>query len=391
VTTVVSIGAGAMGAVAARTAAAQPAVRQLVVADLVASRAEQLASAIAGRGAAVTAAQADVLDPVALRALLADADAVINTSGPFSRMGTAVLSAAIATGTHYLDICDDPQPTQDMLALDQPARDAGVIAVVGIGASPGISNLLAARAARGMDTIDALYTAWPVDVPADRVLDPAELTGADGKPSAAIVHWLEQLHGRIPVVEGGALVQRPPLRAVTLDTPGGLHGTGYTVGHPEPVTLHGVLPVTGEAACLMMIQPRTAGYLMALSAALDAGRLDLAAAARAVVTPRLRYLLPGLLRGRRLRGHGSLPPFFAYAAGHQDGQPVTRIVQAGGDASMAEATGVPLGFALGQVLDGIITAPGVHPPEAVVDGDRLIAALLASDTGTWTLDEATSP
>ncbi|GAA5108266.1 hypothetical protein [Haloechinothrix salitolerans] len=71
-----------------------------------------------------------------------------------------MLSAAIATTTNYLDICDDWEPTLQMLELDGAARAAGVTAVIGMGASPGSSNLLALLAMNQCDTVDRVYTAW---------------------------------------------------------------------------------------------------------------------------------------------------------------------------------------------------------------------------------------
>ena len=57
-----------------------------------------------------------------------------------------MLRAAIRAGCHYVDVCDDWEPTLEMLALDTEARAAGVTAVIGLGASPGITNLLAVQA-----------------------------------------------------------------------------------------------------------------------------------------------------------------------------------------------------------------------------------------------------
>ena len=56
--------------------------------------------------------------------------------------------AAIEAGAHYLDICDDWEPTLDMLELGERARARGVTAVIGMGASPGLTNLLAMKAGK---------------------------------------------------------------------------------------------------------------------------------------------------------------------------------------------------------------------------------------------------
>jgi len=60
----------------------------------------------------------------------------------------------LGAGVHYLDINDDWESTEAMLAMDAAARGRGVTAVIGMGASPGISNLLARHAMRRLDLVD---------------------------------------------------------------------------------------------------------------------------------------------------------------------------------------------------------------------------------------------
>ncbi|MET8544511.1 saccharopine dehydrogenase NADP-binding domain-containing protein [Kitasatospora sp. NPDC004799] len=386
-------GAGAMGRVAARVAAALPGVHELVVADRDLDAARRTAAALAaGAPVPVRAARVDVTDGAGLHAALAEADAVLNTVGPYYRYGLDVLRAAIRTGTHYLDICDDWEPTAAMLELDGEARAAGVRAVLGTGASPGVSNLLAARAAARLDTLTDLYTAWPVDVGPEAGSPPADTPPRDpgGAPSAAAVHWMQQISGTVAAVEGGRLVRRPPLRPVVLDLPGGHRGTAYTVGHPEPVTLHRSLRPGGDAADLMVVRAGTAAYLDVLRDDLDAGRLTNETAAADLDRPTVRRTLRAAARAARFRGPGTLPPFFAAATGIRDGRPAAVLVHLRGAdgllADMAEATGVPAGLGLAQVLDGTV-GPGVHPPEAVIDGGRFFAELARECPGVEVVEE----
>ena len=78
----------------------------------------------------------DVSDRAALHSAMDGMDLAVNTCGPFFRFGVPILQAAIANGCHYLDICDDWEPTVAMLQLDQAAKTAGICATVGLGASP---------------------------------------------------------------------------------------------------------------------------------------------------------------------------------------------------------------------------------------------------------------
>jgi saccharopine dehydrogenase-like NADP-dependent oxidoreductase len=115
----------------------------------------------------------------------------------------------------YVDICDDPEPTLAMFELDQRAQEAGVGALIGMGASPGLSNLLAARAARHLDSVTDCYTVWPLDVrsPGQHGATMDEARDANGRPSAAAIHLMEQISGAIGVVEQGRRQHRAPLEA----------------------------------------------------------------------------------------------------------------------------------------------------------------------------------
>ncbi|ANW17113.1 saccharopine dehydrogenase family protein [Streptomyces clavuligerus] len=375
-------GPGAMGAVAVRVAAGLPGVTEIVVADRRMDTTEALVRRLAGRGAPMRPLCVDVTDEAALRAAMEQADIVLNTVGPYYRFGMAVLRAALTTRTHYLDICDDWEPTQRMLELDGAARATGVCAVVGMGASPGVSNLLAARAVDHLDQVRDLYTAWPVDVSGRSAGDDGQLLDAQGGPSAAAVHWMEQISGEVAVVSEGRLVRRRPLRPVTLTVSAEHSGTAYTVGHPEPVTLHRSFRPGGEAANLMVVTPGTAAYLDVLRRDIDAGRLTNERAAADLAGPSLFRTLCAAMGALTRKGPGSLPPFFAAATGTRDGRSVTvlaRLAETPGAASliedMAEATGIPLALGLAQLLDGSRVRPGVHPPETVIDAERFFADL----------------
>ncbi|APA97818.1 saccharopine dehydrogenase family protein [Nocardia seriolae] len=382
-------GPGAMGAVAVRTAARLPGIDEIVVADRDLDAAQRLAAELSATDPAVSARRVDVDDASALRDSMRDADVVLNTVGPYYRFGLTVLRAAIDTGTHYLDLCDDWEPTLRMLELDSAARKAGVCAVVGMGASPGVSNLLAVTAARELDSVENLYTAWPVDVPAGHS-ESLELTGTGGQPPAALVHWMEQISGTIAVVRHGRIAHEAPLRPVALALPGDRRGTGYTVGHPEPVTLQRTLLPSGEAANLMIVTPGTVAFLDVLRRDIDSGKLRNESAALELVKPGLRRGIRSLVGAGRFPGPGTLPPFFAAVRGSKDGRARVVLAQLA-DApglplfidDMSRATGIPLALGLAQLADGTARRPGVHPPESVIDPDRFFRDLRPhlGDTG----------
>ncbi|WP_282783122.1 saccharopine dehydrogenase NADP-binding domain-containing protein [Nocardia sp. CC201C] len=376
-------GPGAMGAAAVHTAVTLPDIDEIVIADRDLAAARRLANRLAHAPMSIRAIEVDVTDDERLRRALSAADVVLNTVGPYYRFGPAVLRAAIATGTHYLDICDDWEPTERLLELDHEARDQGVCAIIGMGASPGMSNLLAAVAATELETVRDVYTAWPVDMDAE---DKDLLLPPGGSPAAAAVHWMQQSSGTIRVVEAGRLTDRRPLAATALRLPGGRRGTAYTVGHPEPITLRHSLNASGDAATLMVVTPWTLAYLEVLRRDIDGGRLTNDTAALALAEPTLSRLLRSVPIALRTKGPGTLPSFFAAVTGRAHGRERTVLAYLNtsppptdpargllGD--MARATGIPLALGMSQLVDGSALRPGVHPPETIIDPVRFFADL----------------
>ena len=372
--TVVVLGAaGGMGRMAANVASSYADLGELVLADIDVAAAERVVAELTPAARTrLCAARVDVTDGAALRALLADAQVVLNTTGPFYRFGTAVLQAAIASRCHYLDICDDWEPTIELLALSGTAAEAGILAIIGLGASPGVSNLLARLACERLDRVDDLYTAWPIDAGAgDFALDDESVVGAGA--SAAIVHWMQQISGTIDVVETGQRVSRSPLAPVTIDYPGLGRGTAYTVGHPEPITLREPMNVHGSSANLMLLKRSTAAYLDLIRNDLDAGKLSHEDAAAEITNQRTTRIARAMIGALGRKGAGALPGFFAFARGQRDGRSLRIGVHLHAmPADMAGATSVPLALGLRQLLDGRLDATGAHPPESVID----VASLL---------------
>ena len=76
----------------------------------------------------------DIDDAAALEAALKGVSLVVHTAGPFQRKDTcSVLEAAIATGTPYMDVCDDTEHSQRLRAYSDKAKAAGVPAITTAG------------------------------------------------------------------------------------------------------------------------------------------------------------------------------------------------------------------------------------------------------------------
>jgi saccharopine dehydrogenase-like NADP-dependent oxidoreductase len=149
-------GAGAMGRWTVRDLTESEGVGEVVVADLDGSKAREAAGWAAARSgsngtARVSALALDAGDGDGLRRAFEDADVVCNCAVYATNL--AVMEACADAGTHYVDLGGLFHTTRRQLALHDRFVAAGVTAVIGMGGSPGITNVLAALAARGLEVV----------------------------------------------------------------------------------------------------------------------------------------------------------------------------------------------------------------------------------------------
>jgi lysine 6-dehydrogenase len=150
-------GAGDMASRAVRELAAEAEVRAVTVADCNQEAAERLATVM---GDKVSAVWVDANDHDALVDIICGHDAAASGIGPFYRYEAQVARAAIEAGVPYVSLCDDYDGTQAVLTLDSAAKAAGVAVLTGLGWTPGLSNVLARKAAEQFDLVDEINVAW---------------------------------------------------------------------------------------------------------------------------------------------------------------------------------------------------------------------------------------
>lgn len=349
------LGAGAMGNIAAQTVASFPEAGSLIIADLDPTAAQAVASAC---GDKAKAARVNVTNHAELVAVMRQVDLVMNCVGPFFRFGVPVLEAAIEAGIDYLDICDDPEPTKAMHELHDRAKEAKITAIIGLGASPGITSMLAARAREELDETEELIAGWNIE----------EDAGGDDKVaySAAVVHWMQQCSGTILECENGRLVEKRPLAEVALDYPGRGERTVYTVGHPEPVSFHYSFPDLQRSFCVMVMPSSWIEEFRELADQIDQRTMTLEAAGKKLVedTAVSSFIDQIIENFSRLFDGPRLPMFFALARGRKAGKPARvataiRSIPPG----MARATGIPLALGTRLYLQGRVATKGVMAPE----------------------------
>ena len=189
------VGAGGVGAAAAAVAARREFFERFVLADIDLARAERAAAPL---GARAGSAQVDASDAAAIAELARSerVDAILNACDP--RFNPPIFEAAFDAGCTYLDMAatlSRPHPERPysevgvMLADEQFAvahrwEDAGLLALIGIGVEPGLSDVFARYAA------DELFS----EIDEVGIRDGADLvvSGYDFAPSFSIWTTIEE-------------------------------------------------------------------------------------------------------------------------------------------------------------------------------------------------------
>ncbi|MDA9024122.1 saccharopine dehydrogenase NADP-binding domain-containing protein, partial [Gammaproteobacteria bacterium] len=204
-------GCGSMARYALKAAQNFDAIDEIIIADINEESATSFAATLNNK---VSAVRLDVSDNQALKLAMKNINIVVNTCGPFFKFGEPILSAAIDSGCHYLDICDDWEPTLEMMKLDANAKSAGVSATIGLGASPGLTNLMALIAIRELDEVTTVYTGW------DAGAATIDETAKQQSTNAAMLHAIEQMTGKVKIYQDSAYQMVKPLQAINVEYPG---------------------------------------------------------------------------------------------------------------------------------------------------------------------------
>ena len=164
------IGAGGVGASMASIAETRAFFDSFTIADISLASAQKAVSELDDPGR-FAAAQVDARSVDELVALITrtKADIVVNACDP--RLNEEIFEACFRAGTNYLDMAMNlsrPHPTdpynqvgiplgQDQLDADTAWREKGLLALVGMGVEPGLSDIFARYAADNLfDTIDEI-------------------------------------------------------------------------------------------------------------------------------------------------------------------------------------------------------------------------------------------
>lgn len=132
-----------------------PDVEEIAVADISIERAERVARKALRltKRKKIRALHADASSDD-LVSLIKDYDVVIN--GLLYTYIPKVMSSCLEAGVNYLDLGSDVETVKMQKSLDGKFRDRGITAVIGMGCSPGMINIMAKRAAEELDRVEKI-------------------------------------------------------------------------------------------------------------------------------------------------------------------------------------------------------------------------------------------
>lgn len=145
-------GAGAMGRVTVRTLTEYDDVDQITLADYSEVRAHEVASTL--NKSKLQVRQIDVIDAERLDALLQGADVVL--SAVEYVFNQPILKACIRNKVHYADLGGLFHMSRTLLAMHDEVAAAGITAILGMGGTPGITNLLARIAVDKLERVESI-------------------------------------------------------------------------------------------------------------------------------------------------------------------------------------------------------------------------------------------
>lgn len=281
----------------------------------------------------------------ALSGLLASTKLVANLAGPYYKTGATILDAAIRTGTHYLDISDDADVALPMLERNHAAEEAGVSALIGMGSSPGTTNILI-RAA-----VDHLGEAEDVDI--NWTVDTSDLT------EASIRHFwhcfnLVEPDGKIHDVPGWSDLD---FKVVDFPAPIGRQKL-LRLAHPEPITIPRFLPVKRASNYGGLSQEEALIISWSLANIADERRSKGEFTDEAV---RLFRHYCERRKGAPRVGSGLIIDV------HTNGNGLRFC--AGSDGGMDDSTGIPAAAGAVLMMDGRVSRKGVFAPEVINAAD----------------------
>ena len=313
----------------------------------------------------------DVHDKSALIEKFKDLNLVVNIVAPYYRHGTAVADAALEAGVHYTDACADIEITKALLDQDEKWKNAGLTLLTGLGASPGMTNMLVKQLASRFEEVLEAHVVWATGG--------AEVKSQE-EPTGTVEDFIREEFGKIPTyIDGQFVTVTGFLDGAEKVQFGDWNITVYHSGHSEPITIPRYLPSIRTVSCKGNVAPFGVAQLIqkAVEIGLDSDKRIKVAGQK--ISP-LKFLIAYL----------NSPKGFSYydleslkfpggmqvkVVGIRNGKQETEIENLTSDSiyeqtDMTKSTAVPIAVLSEAIALGEIKQSGAYAPEAL-DADLI--------------------
>ena len=358
-------GAGVVGSYAVDFLSKMDTFSKVYIADINESRAKK----ISNTSEKIEFIYTDVTDEKSINKSLEDADIAVNCVGPFYKFAPKILKTVIKKGIDYVDVCDDYDITESLIDdYHKQAVDAGVTCIIGLGASPGLTNIIAAFGASQLTKVDSIKIF---------VTRSIEEEAGGAIPYHMLHCWL----GSIPIYKDGRFQKAKGLvdgeEYASFPKPFGQVPV-YYFGHPETVTLPRYIKGVKNVCCKGTFFPsqfRDALIQLESLGLLSEEPINVYGQKIKPIDFTVQYV--DVLRKKVIQSGVKIPPggsVMVEVSGEEDSQPKT--IRYAGTSHMRQGTATPAAVGARMITEGDIKSPGVQAPEACIPPEEFIMNFL---------------
>ncbi|KJS09152.1 MAG: hypothetical protein VR78_16450 [Hoeflea sp. BRH_c9] len=154
----------------------------------------------------------DVTDPERLKSAIEGADICVNCVPTLLGFQMRIFEAALAAKVSYVDLGGLGTYTVKQLAEHERFKQAGVTAVIGVGADPGMSNVICRAVADELDEIDSINLYWAAEFVGDEnpvLVPPYSVSTVLAEYAHPSTQFYDGKHVQCPPMSGVEILDLP--------------------------------------------------------------------------------------------------------------------------------------------------------------------------------------
>lgn len=358
-------GAGVIGSYAVKCLSEMDTFSRIVIAD----SNEKKAKEICKINNKIDFKKVDATNENNIKSVLKDIDIAINCIGPFYKFSPKILNSVIESGVNYVDVCDDYDATEKLLDnYDKKAKDAGTTCIVGLGASPGLTNIIASFATNQLTSVDSIkiYVTRSIEEEAGGAI-----------PYHMLHCWL----GDIPIYKNGRFQKVRGLidgeEYTRFPEPFGQSAV-YYFGHPESITLPRYIKGVKNVCCKGSFFPtefRNTLLQLQNLGLLSEKPINIKGHEIKPIDFTAGYI--DIFRKKIIEKSGKIPPggsVMVEVTGKDKEQ--TKTIRYSGISHMRHGTATPAAIGAKMIAEGNINQPGVNAPEGCIPSEEFVMTFL---------------